>query len=334
MRRSMRRRRTNSSDNGSFWLCFSDLMSTLVLVLVLIMFYSLYQHFDAMEEATARIISSEQALSDREAQLAAQDEELENSRMTLIQQQRELNAALEELQQAQLELEASQLSAEEKEELLAAMQARLDEQQAQLADQQTQMANQQAQMAQQEAQLEELVGVRAKIIVDLAGALNAANIEVNTDQNTGAIQLSSEVLFSVGQSELKLEGKQFLQRFIPVYMDVIMSEEYENSISEIIIEGHTDSTGTYIDNMALSQNRVRAVLEYILSDEFGYLTPEQKVALRKIATVNGRSYSDPILNANGVEDMDASRRVEFKFRLHDEAMIEQMRELLESYGNQ
>ena len=111
-----------------------------------------------------------------------------------------------------------------------------------------------------------------------------------------------------------------------------MSEEYGNSISEIIIEGHTDSTGTYIDNMALSQNRARAVLAYILSDEFGYLTPEQKVTLRKIATVNGRSYSDPVLNANGVEDMDASRRVEFKFRLHDEAMIDQMRELLESFG--
>ena len=50
MRKSMRGKRRGGEDK-SFWLCFSDLMSTLVLVLVLIMFYSLYLHFDTMEEA-------------------------------------------------------------------------------------------------------------------------------------------------------------------------------------------------------------------------------------------------------------------------------------------
>ncbi|MBE5766151.1 MAG: hypothetical protein E7335_03090 [Clostridiales bacterium] len=325
MRRSMRRRqRRSGSDNGSFWLCFSDLMSTLVLVLILIMFYSLYAHFDAMEEATARIISQETALSEKEDALAAQNDELESSRLALIEQQRELNAALEELEKAQLELAASQLSAEEKEELLSALQLKLEEQQSQIA-------SQQSLMAQQEAQLEDLIGVRSKIIVELAGALNAANVQVNTDQKTGAIQLSSEVLFDVGQSVLSDLGKGFLQKFIPVYMEVLLSAEYDDSVSEIIIEGHTDSTGTYIENMALSQNRARAVFAYILSDEFVQLTPGQKEELRKMVTVNGRSFSDPVLDENGAEDMAASRRVEFKFRLHDESMIEQMRELLKSF---
>ena len=40
--------------------------------------------------------------------------------------------------------------------------------------------------------------------------------------------------------------------------------------------------------------------------------------LQQIVTVNGRSYSDPILNADGSVNMDASRRVVFKFRLNDE----------------
>lgn len=58
MRKSMRGKRRGGEDK-SFWLCFSDLMSTLVLVLVLIMFYSLYLHFDTMEEATARLLQTE-----------------------------------------------------------------------------------------------------------------------------------------------------------------------------------------------------------------------------------------------------------------------------------
>ena len=238
------RGKRRSGEDKSFWLCFSDLMSTLVLVLVLIMFYSLYLHFDTMEEATARLLQTEQSLADREAEIAAQDEELRISNMQLIEREAALNEALEELEQAQLELQASQLSAQEREELLAALQTQLEGQQAQLEDQQ--------------AQLEDLIGVRSRIIVELASALSEANVQVDTDQNTGAIRLSSEVLFNVGQAVLKPEGERFLQRFIPVYMDVLLSEEYADSVSEIIIEGHTDSTGTYIENMELSQT-VRAL---------------------------------------------------------------------------
>ena len=292
MRKSMRGKRRSGEDK-SFWLCFSDLMSTLVLVLVLIMFYSLYLHFDTMEEATARLLQTEQSLADREAEIAAQDEELRISNMQLIEREAALNEALAELEQAQLELQASQLSAQEREELLAALQTQLEGQQAQLEDQQ--------------AQLEDLIGVRSRIIVELASALNEANVQVDTDQNTGAIRLSSEVLFNVGQAVLKPEGERFLQRFIPVYMDVLLSEEYADSVSEIIIEGHTDSTGTYIENMELSQNRARAVLQYILSSEFTQLSYSEKQALREVVTVNGRSSSDPVLDANGLEDMDASR---------------------------
>ena len=47
-------------------------------------------------------------------------------------------------------------------------------------------------------------------------------------------------------------------------------------------------------------------------------------------TANGRSFSDPVLDANGFEDMDASRRVVFKFRLTDEQMIQQLKSILEA----
>ena len=50
--------------------------------------------------------------------------------------------------------------------------------------------------------------------------------------------------------------------------------------------------------------------------------------LQKLLTAKGRSFSDPIYQADGTVDMSASRRVEFKFRLKDSEMIDEMNRIL------
>ena len=43
----VRRRKTHSSgEGGSHWLCFSDLMSSLVMVFIMAMLCSMYQYYD------------------------------------------------------------------------------------------------------------------------------------------------------------------------------------------------------------------------------------------------------------------------------------------------
>ena len=46
--------------------------------------------------------------------------------------------------------------------------------------------------------------------------------------------------------------------------------------------------------------------------------------------MNGHSMSNPILDADGNVDMDASRRVEVKFRLKDEEMIQELTKIMSS----
>lgn len=150
------------------------------------------------------------------------------------------------------------------------------------------------------------------------------------DQQTGSITLDANVLFDVAKSELKEEGKRVLDEFLPVYLSVLMDPQNSANIAEIIIEGHTDTDGTYMSNLKLSQERALSVMEYILGDDYNQITGGQKQRLRQIATANGRSYSNPIYAEDGTVDKTASRRVEFKFRLQDEQMIEDMRELLET----
>ena len=95
---------------------------------------------------------------------------------------------------------------------------------------------------------------------------------------------------------------------------------------EIIIEGHTDSSGSYESNLKLSQDRALQVALYCL--RMPSLDRARKQQLQKILTAKGRSYADLIYNSAGVEDPEASRRVEFKFSLKDSEMIEEMNRIL------
>ena len=135
-------------------------------------------------------------------------------------------------------------------------------------------------------------------------------------------------MFSTGSAGLNETGKQFLNRFLPNYLKVLMSEEYSRNVSQIIIEGHTDTQGSYMTNVELSQDRALSVLRYVMSSEFTGISQAEKQRLEEVVTINGRAYSDPIYKADGTVDMEASRRVVIKFRLNDEDMVTEMLNVL------
>ena len=366
-RYSRRGRARQSGEKNSFWLSFSDLMSALVLVIILVLFYILYQYFlmyddyeerrDQMVVLQASLEQSEEDIAAQQAALTAAQEDLTaaqteldektaaltTAQADLLSAQDELTAAQEDLAVQQMLLQAAQAAADKTQEELDAQEAQLqvtlaqlDEQQAQLEAQQSQMAAQQSQIAEQQSQLqlqqqqiEDLVGVRTQIISDLSSALREANISATVDPTSGAIALASDVLFATGESELTDEGRSRIDAFLPVYLDVLFSEEYRGYVSEIIIEGHTDSVGSYISNLLLSQQRAYNVASYVLADGYPYISEETRAHLRQVTTANGRSESDLIYDADGTENQSASRRVVFKFRLTDEQMVAQLQSILE-----
>ncbi len=366
-RYSRRGRARQSGEKNSFWLSFSDLMSALVLVIILVLFYILYQYFlmyDDYEERRDQMVVLQASLEQSEADIAAQQaaltaaqddltaaqseldektaaltsaqDELTTAQNDLIAAQDELTAAQEDLAVQQMLLEAAQAAADKTQEELDAQEAQLqqtltqlDEQQAQLETQQSQIAAQQSQLEQQQKQIEDLVGVRTQIIADLSSALREADISATVDPTSGAIALASDVLFATGESELTEAGRGRIDAFLPVYLDVLFSDEYRGYVSEIIIEGHTDSVGSYISNLLLSQQRAYSVASYVLADGYPYISEETRAHLRQVTTANGRSESDLIYAADGTEDQSASRRVVFKFRLTDEQMVAQLQSILE-----
>lgn len=322
-------------DSGSFWISYSDLMSAIVLVFVLILFYCMYQYFDMLEVKTAELLRQSGLLDEQQAALFQSEKDLTSAQAALDQKQSELDEQSRKLSEAEEASLAQQAKLLLQEQTLAALQDKLTEQESQLAQQQSALseavAQQQATQAQlenQQQQLDKLVGVRAELVSSLIEALEASNLSGAGVDESGAIVFDTSMMFDTNKYALKDVGKAFLDSFIPSYLSVLMSEEYAPYVSQIIIEGHTDTSGSFLNNMILSQNRAYAVLEYILSDEFGGIPLASKKRLEQIVTVNGRSYSDPVYRENGTVDMNASRRVVIKFRMNDEEMVNQMLDLL------
>ena len=73
------------------------------------------------------------------------------------------------------------------------------------------------------------------------------------DSATGDIVLDSAVFFETNSSAIKDSGRELLARFLPVSLGVLTRPEYQAYVGEIIIEGHTDTAGSYISNLKLSQ---------------------------------------------------------------------------------
>ena len=328
-RQAMHNRRSGrgSTGGGASWISYSDMMAALLLIFVLILSYSLYQYFSMLETKT-------QELENQRLILISQQEELDEKENTLIIIRADLDAKQEELDKANAalknreeELNSLQIILGEKEEELNGIQLILTEKEAALAEATARLAEQQEALTTQARRIDDLIGVRSNIIRDLSTSLSTADLKATVDPNTGDILLDSAVFFETARSEIRQEGKELLDRFIPVYLNVLLSEEYRDYLGEIIIEGHTDSTGTYDNNLKLSQQRALQVALYCLN--MPSLSSSQKNLLRQILTATGRSWADLKYDENGNEDAEASRRVEYKFSLRDSDMIEEMNRILQ-----
>ena len=218
--------------------------------------------------------------------------------------------------------------------VIGEQQEQLDQQQEQLDEQKDIVSQQQEQMQTQQEQLDKIIGIKSALITALRDEFDGSELKVSVDSQTGAITFDASVLFDKGKYEIKDEGKNFLDQFLPRYFSVLLKKDFHQYISEIMIEGHTDTTADYLYNLELSQQRALSVAKYCLDEKSSSIPKDQIERLQKIMTANGRSFSNPIYKEDGTIDMDASRRVEFKFRLKDEEMVEEMVRILNENGQE
>ena len=135
------------------------------------------------------------------------------------------------------------------------------------------------------------------------------------------------VQFDIGQSVLKPDFSKILSNFFPRYVRILSSDQFRSEIEEVRIEGHTSSLWknmaaepAYYENMRLSQERARSVLQYVFSlpdarDQLSWLVPR--------VTANGLSSSRRLMVGDR-EDYVGSQRVEFRVRTRAEDKLSEI----------
>ncbi len=113
------------------------------------------------------------------------------------------------------------------------------------------------------------------------------------------ITFDSGILFDVNKSDLRSEARNnitSLAKILNKYSD-----------TQILIEGHTDSTGSFDHNQVLSQQRAQSVADYATA---------QNVAPARIIT-KGYGPTQPIASNSTVDGRQQNRRVEIAIYAND-----------------
>ena len=174
----------------------------------------------------------------------------------------------------------------------------------------------------QKSKIKSLTGIKLKVVAALKEELGD---KVAIDKNSGSLRVSSNILFDSGSAKLKEGAKVELKKVFEEYIGALVTNpKIKPHLDKIIIEGHTDSDGGYLYNLSLSQKRAFAVMNYLLTLDFA-----KEHHIQPLMIASGRAYLDAI-KVEGVEDKDASRRIEIKFRLKNEDAMHEIEKVLDA----
>jgi outer membrane protein OmpA-like peptidoglycan-associated protein len=175
------------------------------------------------------------------------------------------------------------------------------------------------------------------ILVEMRRSLTdftSGGIAVESDPRDplGLLVLVPEDLlaFRLDKADISPKGEAFLRTFMPKLSGIICSPRFAKEISSVIVEGHTDSSGTAEHNVDLSQRRSMSVVRASLSVLGKDATNEEKAVFLRLLSASGRGSADLIASPTGREDAPSSRRVVFKIRVRS---FEQ-RPIIEALGPQ
>lgn len=171
--------------------------------------------------------------------------------------------------------------------------------------------------AQQEGEM-----MRNSMLADVQKELKtflAGGVEVASDPKDplGLLILVPEDLlaFPLDRADISYAGETFLKAFIPTLARTVCSPKFTSEINSIVVEGHTDSSGTDEHNWDLSQRRSMSVVRTSLSVLSASETFAERSAFLRLLSASGRGSAELVSGPTGQENAASSRRVVFKIRV-------------------
>ena len=331
-------------NDENFWISYADLMAGLLFVFILVIGAIVIKYLytqNTLEKEKAALNQSQEELINKNEVLSKLNDllrKIEDEKSLLVNQLSKsdealalnnqelqklkdllLNYELKEKEQVETtnkltsELEVSKNSITLKDQELTVLLNRLLEQEK--AHQKTV-----EEFDITKAKIKSLTGIKINVITKLKEKLGKS---INIDEKSGAIKFSSNILFDQGAYKLKDESKKELNQVLKKYLTTLLDDkEIRKYIHGITIEGHTNSDGSYLSNLELSQQRALEVMQFLYESN-----TINKDLLNKYVSSSGKSSSDLIFK-DGVEDKDASRRIEIKFIIKNEEAVKELQNYL------
>ncbi|WDV46051.1 OmpA family protein [Clostridiaceae bacterium M8S5] len=274
------RRFLKHDEEQNFWPSFTDMISTIALILFFLMILAYIQN----------IISGKQ--------LEASNAEITKNQKQLRLLEDKIDKARAEVREGEIALKLSEDEVEEQKEIIAESNKELGNLRSKL---------------QGIAFLR--VGVLKKVKTSVEKELGTTNDKgerLVSIADNGNIVINEGLVFDYNSSKVKKEGKELLDNLAKAFENVLRDADTRGNIDAISIQGHTDTEGTAQYNMDLSAKRATSVLNYMMGSNKAL---EQRYGKYFVAS----AYSEfrPIKNGSSKSDHAKNRRIEISIILKD-----------------
>ena len=229
----MRRRRTllsSDTSTGDLWPSFTDITSTIALILFVLVLLAFVRNLVAGKQLDAF-----------QRQISVSEQKLEHLGD-------ELKRTTAQIEQGQKQLKLSE--------------QKLDEQQRVLADSNRELGD-------LRVRLQSIAVLRVDVLTKVKHSLEAElsttkpNTVLVSIGDNGNIVINESLVFEYNSFAIKKDGKPLLQTLSRALGNVLSDPGVRENIDVIVIQGHTDERGTASFNRDLSAKRANAVLDYL-----------------------------------------------------------------------
>lgn len=149
---------------------------------------------------------------------------------------------------------------------------------------------------------------------------------ITVDRERHVVNFGVQAQFSVNDWNLSPSQEEVIRRFVPEIVKFANEPLGRKVLKRVVVEGYTDQTGTYLDNLKLSLQRSQRVVCSLFSvTGSSLLSNDAKEDVRRLFSVGGYSFNAAKTTAA------LSRRVEM--RLEFLGIGEKQPEVLVTNGN-
>lgn len=314
----------------NFWISYADLMAGLLFVFILVLGTIVIKYVytqNNLEKEKLALNQTQEELTDKNEVLNSLNtliKKLEDEKSELSSTVKLNNDELQRLKDLIVGYEAKDKEQQETNTKLAGQITLKDEELLVIANKLLEAEKTHQKTVEEfnitKDKIKRLTGIKLNVIKKLKEKLGNS---INIDEKSGAIKFSSNILFDQSAYKLKDSSKKELDVVLKKYISTLLEDkEIRKYIHGITIEGHTNSDGSYLSNLQLSQQRALEVMQFLYESN-----SIDKDLLNKYVSSSGKSSSD-LIYKNGVEDKDASRRIEIKFIIKNEEAVKELQNYL------